>query len=152
MAVLLGIPVDTLGTYERGVSEPGMTLLAIYRSRFGINLNWLATGEGEMFERGSHGIEPVEGTAMREIAATVSSVFRQLGWPEDGGSAGSHAADIYRELIVQGVDLNDEEAVLAHLPAHALALRRKLQTITQQPAADRGQPAAVGEDQSSRKA
>lgn len=45
----MGIPADTLGSYERGIRSPEMSLLAIYSERFGINLNWLITGLGEMF-------------------------------------------------------------------------------------------------------
>ncbi len=127
MATLLGVPVDTLGTYERGVSEPGMSLLAQYRSRFGINLNWLATGEGDMFEGTSPRIVPVDGAALEKIAGAVSAVYRQLGQPEDPAAAASHTAAIYNQLVARGIDPNDEEAVLAHLPAHALALRRQLQ-------------------------
>ncbi|WP_429941060.1 XRE family transcriptional regulator [Agrobacterium vitis] len=48
-AELLGIPADTLGTYERGVSEPNMTLLSAYNNLFGVNLSWLITGNGAMF-------------------------------------------------------------------------------------------------------
>ena len=127
MATLLGIPVDTLGTYERGVSEPGMSLLAQYRTRFGINLNWLATGEGEMFSRKVQRVEPVDGLAMRKIADVVSNVYRQLGQQEQPGASASHSVDIYNQLIARGVDLNDEEAVTAHLPSLELVLRRKLQ-------------------------
>lgn len=152
MAVLLGIPVDTLGTYERGVSEPGMTLLAMYRSRFGINLNWLATGEGDMFERSDTRIEPVEGSAMRAIAATVSDVYRQVGWPAEAPSATGHGADIYRRLIAGGVDINDEEAVLAHLPAHALTLRRQLQNAGPPATPGEAEPVPAADRQSSRKA
>lgn len=126
MAELLGIPVDTLGTYERGVSEPGINLLAIYRSRFGINLNWLATGEGEMLERAAPMAEPVQSAAIARIAASVSHVYRQLALAEDTHAAASHTAEIYNSLIARGVDPNDEEAIVAHLPAHELALRRKL--------------------------
>lgn len=126
MASLLGIPVDTLGTYERGVSEPGINLLAIYRSRFGINLNWLATGEGEMLERAAPAVEPGQSAAIARIAASVSAVYRQLGIADDTRSAAGHTVDIYNQLIARGVDPNDEEAIVAHLPAHELALRRKL--------------------------
>lgn len=129
MASLLGIPVDTLGTYERGVSEPGMTLLANYRSRFGINLNWLATGEGEMFEPAASRAEPVDGAAMRTIAALVSLVYRESGVAEDPGTAASHSIDIYNQLVARGVDLNDDEEVQANLPPIALSLRRKLKQL-----------------------
>jgi phage repressor protein C with HTH and peptisase S24 domain len=48
-ADLLEMSADTLGTYERGISEPNMTLLNTYNELFGVNLSWLVTGRGEMF-------------------------------------------------------------------------------------------------------
>ena len=49
-ADLLDIKADTLGTYERGVAEPDAAFMAVYHQRFGINLSWLITGEGSMFD------------------------------------------------------------------------------------------------------
>lgn len=40
---------NTLGTYERGITEPDSTLFATYHRRFGINLNWLIAESGEVF-------------------------------------------------------------------------------------------------------
>lgn len=52
-ADLLGMPADTLGTYERGISEPGMQLLNTYNELFGVNLSWVITGRGQMFTEGA---------------------------------------------------------------------------------------------------
>lgn len=49
----LGVPKETLGNYERGDREPNAELLTIYRRRFGVNLNWVITGEGDMFDAGA---------------------------------------------------------------------------------------------------
>lgn len=40
---------DTLGGYERGDSTPDFDFLAMYKRRFGVNVDWLVTGEGPMF-------------------------------------------------------------------------------------------------------
>lgn len=47
-ATELGISKNTLAYYERGERTPDATTLASYRDRFGININWLVTGEGSM--------------------------------------------------------------------------------------------------------
>jgi len=44
---LIGIPVSTLKKYEGSHREPGAEALARY-GRAGLNVHWLATGEGEM--------------------------------------------------------------------------------------------------------
>lgn len=40
---------DTLGGYERGDSTPDHDFLSMYKRRFGVNLDWIITGEGPMF-------------------------------------------------------------------------------------------------------
>ncbi|UXT99418.1 XRE family transcriptional regulator [Agrobacterium tumefaciens] len=40
---------DTLGGYERGDSTPDHEFLSMYKRRFGVNLDWLITGDGPMF-------------------------------------------------------------------------------------------------------
>lgn len=45
----LKMNAETLGGYERGDTVPDYAFLSLYREKFGINLNWLITGEGDMF-------------------------------------------------------------------------------------------------------
>lgn len=49
LAERLGVPADTLGTYERGVAEPSIELLARYHEITGVNVTWLVSGDGEAF-------------------------------------------------------------------------------------------------------
>jgi phage repressor protein C with HTH and peptisase S24 domain len=46
----LGLAKNTLASYERGDSAPDAETLAMYRLQLGIDINWLATGQGEMIE------------------------------------------------------------------------------------------------------
>ena len=54
-AQFLGMNSETLGGYERGDSMPDQQFLALYKQRFSVNLNWLFTGEGEMFASNGEG-------------------------------------------------------------------------------------------------
>ncbi|WP_375663991.1 helix-turn-helix domain-containing protein, partial [Bartonella sp. CL63NXGY] len=45
----IGISIQGLGNYERGDRTPDATVLTSYGEKFGVNLNWLLTGEDEMF-------------------------------------------------------------------------------------------------------
>lgn len=48
-AKTLGVSKNTIAFYERGERTPDATVLAAYRDRFGVDTNWLVTGEGEPF-------------------------------------------------------------------------------------------------------
>ncbi|RWR14491.1 LexA family transcriptional regulator [Sinirhodobacter populi] len=45
-----GISKSTIAHYERGDRTPDATMLERYRDRWGVDLNWLITGKGEMFQ------------------------------------------------------------------------------------------------------
>lgn len=49
-AKTLGIHKNTLAYYERGDRTPDAEVLRNYRDQCQIDINWLVTGEGEMFE------------------------------------------------------------------------------------------------------
>ena len=46
---LTGIPYSTCQSYLSGTREPGMEVLTIICLQLYVNLNWLLTGQGEMF-------------------------------------------------------------------------------------------------------
>lgn len=48
-AATLNMHPDTLGGYERGDNFPDQAFLQRYKRDFSVNLDWLITGEGEMF-------------------------------------------------------------------------------------------------------
>ncbi|MCX8041938.1 MAG: XRE family transcriptional regulator, partial [Thermodesulfobacteriaceae bacterium] len=50
-AKMTNIPYRTLQNYTLGISRPNLDYLEKVCSTFGVNLNWLLTGEGEMFYR-----------------------------------------------------------------------------------------------------
>lgn len=65
----IGINAETLGGYERGDSEPDIAFLSTYKQRYSVNLDWLITGDGEMFspkdvirELSSRVIDPTSGS------------------------------------------------------------------------------------------
>ncbi|MDG6280432.1 helix-turn-helix transcriptional regulator [Glaesserella parasuis] len=50
---ITGISYSTLQNYLRGVREPNVEILIKFSIHLGINLNWLLTGQGEMFIGGT---------------------------------------------------------------------------------------------------
>ena len=49
MAKKLNIPTRTIGSYERDEAQPGPKFLNALITEYGVNINWLLTGVGEMF-------------------------------------------------------------------------------------------------------
>ena len=49
----LGVPLTTISKYERGEVKPTSEFLIKLSKIYGVNLNWLLTGEGTMFKPGS---------------------------------------------------------------------------------------------------
>lgn len=44
----LGVNIETLGGYERGKNAPPYSFLADIKDLYGVSLDWLITGKGEM--------------------------------------------------------------------------------------------------------
>ena len=49
LASLLDIPSRTLGGYERNERVPSIDLAVKLKNKLNVNLNWLVSGEGQMF-------------------------------------------------------------------------------------------------------
>ncbi len=59
----LGVSKNTLVNYEKGDTEPTASVLDAYRYKFGANVLWIITGEGEMFSESAtvtDGVDMVE--------------------------------------------------------------------------------------------
>ncbi|MVA19532.1 helix-turn-helix domain-containing protein [Agrobacterium vitis] len=66
----LGISKQSLGNYERGDNVPDATVLLSYRKALGVNVNWVLTGEGDMFD--------AAGAKLSENDARLLHDFHQL--------------------------------------------------------------------------
>ncbi|MDQ0454675.1 transcriptional regulator with XRE-family HTH domain [Rhizobium paknamense] len=66
----MGVAKNTMASYERGDTEPTASVLAAYREMLNINLNWLATGQGEMLSS--------EGVAEAGLVAELAVEIRKL--------------------------------------------------------------------------
>jgi len=71
----LEISKDSLALYERGENVPSATVLAEYHRKFGINLNWLATGQGGMFFGDDVKVGNVTLAEVREFVWNIAATF-----------------------------------------------------------------------------
>jgi len=135
-AEALGVPKTTLGNYERGDRDPDLLLLSEYRDRFGVNINWLVTGEGEMFDDPSKApshTATLDAVLMEKLARIVTSVYRAAGHKLGGEKITVEAAALYNDLVARGVDLKDVELIETILPQLRLELKRRLEQAEAEP-------------------
>lgn len=136
-ARLLGVTDKTLANHERGDSVPDASVLASYSARFGINLNWLITGEGEMFA------DPAKVPAkavlvneelMRKLAQIAIRVYDEANVGLRQDDIGLEAAVLYNELAGKADNMADIDEVEALLPWIENRLRKRLAEIKADPA------------------
>ncbi len=66
---------STLAGYERGESEPTATVLAAYRAKHGVNVDWLLTGTGSMFIGGDVQVENTTLSEIRKYVWNITATF-----------------------------------------------------------------------------
>lgn len=75
MADRLGVSKSTLSYYERGESEPTASVLAAYRMHYGVNVDWVLTGQGAMFLGGEISMDGVSYADVRRYAWNIAEHF-----------------------------------------------------------------------------
>lgn len=97
-AAKIGLPKNTLANYELGINEPPVSVLVKYQELFGVDIRWLATGEGEMF---SSSQSADVGTALldRDVMQIAIEAV------EEGLAGRPFPADKKAKLILAGYDL-----------------------------------------------
>jgi len=133
-ADLLGLPKDTLGNYERGDREPDLRLLAVYRDRFGVDLNWLATGEGEMFAVPAKvPAVQIDAELMERLHDRVWTIFLDVGQTTPPRRVIREVANVYNDLKKAVSDVADAEMVEAALPMILLEFKRRIERARDEP-------------------
>lgn len=72
-AKLLEINPVTLSNYERGRRFPDVTILNVLREKTNVNLNWLISGDGTMFEFKSDAI-----SSKKEKSKKIAALSEEL--------------------------------------------------------------------------
>lgn len=128
-ASIFPIAPDTLGTYERGVSEPNTMVLTLYYLQLGINLNWLITGEGAMFNKSDDRPTPLQKINVK-ITRCISDLVTEASASSKLQLSPKQAVEttvrLYNELLERVVDINDEHEVEAVYPQLKIILSRIL--------------------------
>lgn len=118
-AARLGISKSALAYYERGERTPDASVLAAYREIFGINISWLVTGLGEMFDDPGKAPAPAANfdiVLLQQLHDTVQAVYVECKRTPPPRAVTADAAELYNELLGLVPDIRDKAIVSALLP------------------------------------
>lgn len=127
----LGISKNTLAYYERGERTPDADVLERYRLIFGIDINWLLTGEGNMFTNAATAptsLRIIDTNVLAEISGAVDDVYRSLGQHPSKKLITSVSADIYNAMLTadEPTDFADAEMLRADIAAYMARLKKRI--------------------------
>ncbi|WP_375672472.1 helix-turn-helix domain-containing protein [Bartonella sp. CL45QHWL] len=135
----IGISIQGLGNYERGDRTPDATVLTSYGEKFGVNLNWLLTGEDEMFinmmKTQSFNISPptIPAGLMKKLGRIAYTTYRDANIKIPPEDIAELAAELYGKLQELVQDINDTEEVELILPLLKLHLKRQIEAENAHP-------------------
>lgn len=138
----LEISTDQLARYIKGQVSPPLSVLIRLSAAKGISLDWLASGQGEMF-----GSVPLVTTALTAIdqelnarvVEAVSTVYKECGGRISPRDLGRVSAEIYNDIAQAGLSSWDEK--MGALGLAAAQLRRRL-LAPPEPASTQGKHSA----------
>lgn len=128
----LGVTDKTLANHERGDSEPDAGVLRRYRDELGVNINWLVSDIGEMFEDPSKRppVAPTEYVLdewlLNELGKIVVREHKAAKATLPPEKVAPEAGALYNELAAMVRDVSDRRTVEAMLPLLAENLRARL--------------------------
>ncbi|WP_375627936.1 MULTISPECIES: helix-turn-helix domain-containing protein [unclassified Bartonella] len=129
----IGISIQGLGNYERGDRTPDATVLSAYKEKFGVNLNWLLTGEDAMFidmmMARSFNISPptIPAGLMKKLGRIAYTTYRNANIKLPPEDIAELAAELYRKLQELVQNINDMEEVEATFPLLKIHLKRQIE-------------------------
>lgn len=154
----IGVHKEMVGKYERGQNVPGGDVLTRMHDVFGVSLDWLLTGQGQMhpaprvdaLNQEYRQVErapqyDAKGRLIDETLGTyvfdaVISVYNECG-ARLTGNAGAVVSRIYNEIVELNLDTWEEK--MGALRYALTQLRRRLQTSNQtEPGAAQGKQSA----------
>ncbi|WP_375613735.1 helix-turn-helix domain-containing protein [Bartonella sp. AP153HLJHH] len=129
----IGISIQGLGNYERGDRTPDATVLSAYKEKFGVNLNWLLTGEDAMFidmmMARSFNISPptIPAGLMKKLGRIAYTTYRDAKIKLPPEDIAELAAELYKKLQELVQNINDSEEIELTLPLLKLHLKRQIE-------------------------
>lgn len=120
---------DTLGSYERGDSIPNANFLEMCQRNYSVNLNWLFTGEGEMFANAAAApasMRTVDPFVMMKIASKIEDIYKDFAQTPTKAHITCVAAEVYNDMLANGTDLNDNDELMATITLEMVKLKKRI--------------------------
>lgn len=120
-----GVNKQVMYNIEKGRSEPSSVFLTILSEHFNVNVNWILTGQGEMFlaKENSKAISSLGAVSLREIQDTDTSDIIRVPLLDVSASAGKGLIN-YDDSVTRWVGLPDI-FIFPHNPKHVALLEAK---------------------------
>lgn len=135
----LGISRAALAYYERGERVPDSDVLAAYRRELGVNVNWLVSDAGEMFEDASKAPRSMAADRildewlLDELGKIVVGEHKAARVTLPAEKVAPEAGNLYNDLLGMVRDVSDRRTVEAVLPLLAENLRTRLREAASNP-------------------
>lgn len=134
----LGVSVGAIARYERGEAEPTAAVIARYKSEFGINTDWLVSGEGEMYVDPtkapvSAGLRAINEVVFTEVGSLVAKVHTEEGIKLPLKALLKEQSSAYNTLIGRAEDPGDTDELLSLLSWLEARLRKSLKAAAAEP-------------------
>lgn len=142
VAKAVGVSQSTLYTYERGEKEPTASTLAAYATCFGVNPNWLLTGNGEMFADASAvpsapGFHTINPEVFRAVGRLVTRLHKAEGITLPPDALFDEQSSAYNTLIEKAENPSDTDELTSLLPWLEARLKRQLSSAKSDPGSDK---------------
>ncbi|GLR51232.1 XRE family transcriptional regulator [Shinella yambaruensis] len=136
-AATVGLTEAMLGYYERGDRTPDALALAEFRTKHGISLSWLITGDGSMFDDASKAPAPsvgVDPQLLRRLYRAARLAYKDAGQlVPDEDSIAVEAGKLYNALLQEVSDIRQERIVDAVIPVVVDDLKTRLREANAEP-------------------
>ncbi|WP_208434876.1 transcriptional regulator, partial [Bartonella taylorii] len=121
------------GTYEIGISEPTASALSKYQEICGISLDWLVTGNGEIFmdmakaKAACFKAPILPSGLMKKLGRIAYTTYHDANIKLPPEDIAELAAELYGKLQELVQNINDTEEVELTLPLLKLHLKRQIE-------------------------
>ncbi|MCY1706461.1 helix-turn-helix domain-containing protein [Pannonibacter sp. SL95] len=137
-AETLGISLGALAYYERGDRTPDADVLLRYRLNFNANVDWLLTGQGDVFSdasmaKANAAPAQINKDVFKHVGRLVLQLHKEEGIRLPPDAVLEAQSNAYNDLLARAEDPRDTAELTALLPWLEARLRKALKAAVAEP-------------------